>query len=85
MPASDSELTVPSDERVVKAIAGQQSQGTAVMLIFKRARNDGRVVAAKPKGIIKRDAHFLFASNVGRVIEIAFFAWIFQVDGGWNY
>ena len=55
------------------------------MLIFKRARNDGRVVAAKPKGIIKCDAHSFFAGNVRRIIEVAFFAWIFQVDGGWNY
>ena len=42
-------------------------------------------MAAKPKGIIECDAHFLFAGNVGRVIEVAFFAWIFQVNSGRNY
>src|SRR3954453_22017724 len=84
MPASDSELTVPSVERVVKAIAVWQSEVAAAMLICKRARNERRVVAAKPKGIIKCNAHCLFAGNVGRVIEIAFFAWIFEVDGRRN-
>src|SRR6516225_6413727 len=54
-------------------------------LTFKRARDQGRVMAAKPKGIIERDAHFLFAGNVGRVIEVAFFARVFQVYCGRNY
>ena len=55
------------------------------MLTFKCARDQGGFMTAKTKGIIECDAHFLFAGYVGRVIQIAFLAWIFQVDGRRNY
>src|SRR6476620_1045000 len=77
--------TVPSDERLVKALALSQSRHHGGVLTFKRARDQGGVMAAKAEGIIEYDAHLLFASNVSRVIEVAFFARIFQVDGWRNY
>src|SRR6476620_9735592 len=78
--------TVPSDECLVNAIAPAQSQVTPRrVLTLKRARDQGGVMAAKAKGIIEYDAHLLCASNVRRVIEVAFFARLFQVDRRRNY
>src|SRR5438876_331989 len=52
----------------------------AARLPFKSGGDQRSVVAAEAEGVIQSDAHFLFAGDVGRIIEVAFFARIFQID-----
>src|SRR6266480_3565786 len=54
-------------------------------LVFECGRHKGGVVAAETKRVIYHDTHFFFFCNIGRVIKVAFFARIFQIDSGWNH
>src|SRR5262249_51975316 len=49
-------------------------------LPFKNRGDQGGVVPAEPKGVIQRDPYFPLACDVWRVIEVAFFTWIFQIN-----
>src|SRR6266480_121681 len=49
-------------------------------LPFKRSGDQSGVMPAEPKGVIQHDPYFPLACDVRRVIEVAFFAWIFQIN-----
>src|SRR2546429_9605556 len=57
----------------------------AARLSFKSGGDQSGVVAAEAEGVIQSDAHFSFAGDVGRIIQVAFFARIFQIDCRRNY
>ena len=54
-------------------------------LIGERRGDEGGVVAAEAEGVVYRDAHFFFARDVWRVIEVAIFTRVFQIDRRRNH
>src|SRR4029450_7512441 len=62
-----------------------QARWAVASLFFECGCDECGVVATEPEGVIQDNTHFLFASDVWSVIEVASLSRIFQIDRWRNH
>jgi len=58
----------------------EASTGRGALLVFEFFDDQGRVVSAEAERVVHRDTHVLIPRDQGRVIKVALWVGIFEID-----